>query len=150
SLARQPGRSSALSHQHPWRLGSSARRLVPFDHAYGLWQDRRTMAGRCPRRAIGRRNPGGLRRGLMSPTIQEAEALLPGNVSAHLHGHPGITRRGNTLATHLDHIARGGLKVAMLAAVGDMPVLRAAPTGGYQAARAPSPGELYASTYAQL
>ena len=29
----------------PWCPGSPARRPVPFDHAYGLWQDRRTMAG---------------------------------------------------------------------------------------------------------
>ncbi len=88
----------------------------------------------------------------MSPTIQmaEAEALLAGNVSVDLHGHPGITRRGDSLATHLDHIARGRLKVAMLAAVGDLPVLRATPTGRIQATRAPSPGELYASTYGQL
>ena len=29
---------------------SPARRPLPFDHAYGLWQDRRTMAGgRYPR-----------------------------------------------------------------------------------------------------
>jgi len=32
--------------------GSRSAGPVPFDHAYGLWQDRRTVAGRCPRRAI--------------------------------------------------------------------------------------------------
>jgi len=36
----------------PWCTRFPVRRPVPFDHAYGLWQDRRTVAGRCPRRAI--------------------------------------------------------------------------------------------------
>ena len=41
----QEGIKSFRATGAPWSPGFPARRPVPFDHAYGLWQDRRTMSG---------------------------------------------------------------------------------------------------------
>jgi membrane dipeptidase len=82
----------------------------------------------------------------------EADSLLSSNVSVDLHSHPGLHPRlsPTSLGTHLDHIAKGRLKLVFLTAVGDGPVLRASPTGRITQVRQPNPGELYASTYQQL
>lgn len=82
----------------------------------------------------------------------EAESLLANNVSVDLHSHPGLHSRisPTTLGEHLDRMARGRLKVTLLTAVGDGPVIRSSATGRISQVRQPSPGELYASTYRQL
>jgi membrane dipeptidase len=87
-----------------------------------------------------------------APRKAEAESLLAGNVSVDLHSHPGLHPRisPTSLGTHLDRIAKGRLKVALLTAVGDGPVIRASPTGRVSQVRQPNPGELYVSTYQQL
>jgi membrane dipeptidase len=82
----------------------------------------------------------------------EAESLLASNVSVDLHSHPGLHSRisPTTLGEHLDRMAKGRLKVTLLTAVGDGPVIRSSPTGRISQVREPSPGELYAATYRQL
>jgi len=87
-----------------------------------------------------------------APQRADADSLLAGNVSVDLHSHPGLHQRiaPITLQTHLDRIARGHLKVALLAAVSDGPVIRSSPTGRISQVREPVAGELYASTYRQL
>src|SRR5262249_472618 len=82
-----------------------------------------------------------------APHRAAADSLLAGNVSVDLHSHPGLHQRiaPMTLQTHLDRIARGHLKVALLAAVGDGPVIRSSPTGRISQVREPVAGELYAS-----
>ncbi|HKC98223.1 MAG TPA: peptidyl-alpha-hydroxyglycine alpha-amidating lyase family protein [Methylomirabilota bacterium] len=54
----------ALASGAPWGPGCPTRRLLPFDHAHGLWQDRPRMAG-----GVIRAVPS--EAGLMSPTIEE-------------------------------------------------------------------------------
>lgn len=87
-----------------------------------------------------------------APQKAEAESLLAGNVSVDLHSHPGLHPRisPTSLGTHLDRIAKGRLKVALLTAVGDGPVIRSSPTGRVSQVRQPNPGELHVSTYQQL
>jgi membrane dipeptidase len=82
----------------------------------------------------------------------QAESLLAGNVSVDLHSHPGLHPKlsPTSLGTHLDRIVKGRLKVALLTAVGDGPVISSLPTGRISQVREPNPGELYTSTYRQI
>jgi membrane dipeptidase len=82
----------------------------------------------------------------------QAQSLLAGHVSVDLHSHPGLHPQlsPTSLGTHLDRIAKGRLKVALLSAVGDGPVIRALPDGRIAQVREPNPGELYTSTYQQI
>jgi hypothetical protein len=77
SPARRPGRSAARSY---WRamvcLGCAARRLLLFDHAHGLWQDRPTMAGALSALCQAGRRRQCLKTGVMLPTIYTAGELL--------------------------------------------------------------------------
>jgi membrane dipeptidase len=102
--------------------------------------------------AAGALAAAGCARAATAPQQAQAESLLAGNVSVDLHSHPGLHPRisPTSLGTHLDRIARGRLKVALLTAVGDGPVIRASSTGRISQVREPSPGELYGSTYRQL
>src|SRR5215471_16440745 len=51
-------------------------RPAPFDHAYGLWQDRRTVAGCCPHRAIRGKKSAATEKGVLchlrSPNVKSS------------------------------------------------------------------------------
>ena len=86
---------------------------------------------------------GGCAPAATAPQKAEAESLLASNVSVDLHSHPGLHPRiaPTSLGTHLDRIAKGRLKVVLLTAVGDGPVIRSSPTGRISQVREPNPGE---------
>jgi len=88
-----------------------------------------------------------------SPAQRDAaRTLLADHVTVDLHSHPGLYPRqyGNVLATHLDRIERGRLRLLFATAVGDSPVLSVLRSGAIKAVREPDPGELYLAAYRQL
>jgi membrane dipeptidase len=95
---------------------------------------------------------GGCAPAATSAQRAQAKSLLDGNVSVDLHSHPGLHPKlsPTPLATHLERIVKGQLKVVLLSAVGDGPVISPLPTGGIAQVREPNPGELYTSTYQQI
>lgn len=118
----------------------------------------------CPCLAIGRRawlagmaatlslTAAGCARAASAAQREAAQALLSEHVSVDLHSHPGLypRRYGNVLATHLERLARGRLRLLFATAVGDGPVLQVSATGAIKAVRQPVRGELYVAAYRQL
>jgi membrane dipeptidase len=80
-----------------------------------------------------------------------AQSLIANELSVDLHCHPGLFPRSHpTLQTHLDRVAQGRLKLLLLAAVADLPLIQVSPQGRISTQREPRPGELHASTYRQV
>jgi membrane dipeptidase len=88
----------------------------------------------------------------VSPAHREAaRAIADESPAVDLHSHPGMLRSSRiNMDGQAQHMAQGGVKASLFAAVADGPLIGTRPGGGLYATREPRPGELYTATYRQI